>query len=367
MPIQYSSRPSSWQFYKKCSDSNNKSAPPGGHILCRVCGDKASGFHYGVFSCEGCKGFFRRTIRQNITYKPCGNLKGCLIMRISRNRCQYCRLKKCHHVGMSHESVRLGRCPKKDRPGSNCFFVLPQNQNGAVDVDKQVKTEQMILSIHDAFKSAVKEFDRVAGELSPKEVVHLKSKEDTQNIYLRYLPSILRCITTFAKEIPQFLDLSLDEQRILVKGCLLEVAVIHDSTHIHHLPDRWVDNKMKFSLDTDRWQDYGLLGEMFRNFYDVVGKLKKYELTDVEISLLCAMVLFCPDREGLKTVKMLENLEMDLSMALKCQLLLNHGQGSGLFVRCIETVVALRTITTKYLDNLLNANVEMEFTRATDS
>ncbi|CAG2200032.1 unnamed protein product [Mytilus edulis] len=61
------------------------------------------------------KGFFRRTVRQKLTYKPCanGDKKGCLIMRISRNRCQYCRMKKCLDAGMSHEAVRLGRCPRK--------------------------------------------------------------------------------------------------------------------------------------------------------------------------------------------------------------------------------------------------------------
>lgn len=84
-------------------------------VLCRVCGDKASGFHYGVHSCEGCKGFFRRSIQQKIQYRPCTKNQQCNILRINRNRCQYCRLKKCIAAGMSRDAVRFGRVPKREK------------------------------------------------------------------------------------------------------------------------------------------------------------------------------------------------------------------------------------------------------------
>ncbi|XP_030054035.1 nuclear receptor subfamily 1 group D member 2 isoform X2 [Microcaecilia unicolor] len=84
-------------------------------LLCKVCGDIASGFHYGVHACEGCKGFFRRSIQQNIHYKMCMKNENCLIMRMNRNRCQHCRFKKCLSVGMSRDAVRFGRIPKREK------------------------------------------------------------------------------------------------------------------------------------------------------------------------------------------------------------------------------------------------------------
>ncbi|XP_032344369.1 nuclear receptor subfamily 1 group D member 2 isoform X1 [Camelus ferus] len=111
-----------------CSMKTGKSSAPGmtkSHsgvtkfsgmvLLCKVCGDVASGFHYGVHACEGCKGFFRRSIQQNIQYKKCLKNENCSIMRMNRNRCQQCRFKKCLSVGMSRDAVRFGRIPKREK------------------------------------------------------------------------------------------------------------------------------------------------------------------------------------------------------------------------------------------------------------
>uniref|UniRef100_A0A2K5Y807 Nuclear receptor subfamily 2 group F member 1 n=1 Tax=Mandrillus leucophaeus TaxID=9568 RepID=A0A2K5Y807_MANLE len=89
--------------------------PPGSgqsqqHIECVVCGDKSSGKHYGQFTCEGCKSFFKRSVRRNLTY-TCRANRNCPIDQHHRNQCQYCRLKKCLKVGMRREAVQRGRMP----------------------------------------------------------------------------------------------------------------------------------------------------------------------------------------------------------------------------------------------------------------
>uniref|UniRef100_A0A8C6MEM4 Nuclear receptor subfamily 2, group C, member 1 n=1 Tax=Nothobranchius furzeri TaxID=105023 RepID=A0A8C6MEM4_NOTFU len=77
---------------------------------CVVCGDKASGRHYGAVSCEGCKGFFKRSIRKNLVY-TCRGSGDCAINKLHRNRCQYCRLQRCIALGMKQDSVQCERKP----------------------------------------------------------------------------------------------------------------------------------------------------------------------------------------------------------------------------------------------------------------
>ncbi|XP_047037167.1 nuclear receptor subfamily 2 group C member 1-B isoform X4 [Helicoverpa zea] len=86
----------------------------GGLELCIVCGDRASGRHYGAISCEGCKGFFKRSIRKKLGYQCRGSMN-CEVTKHHRNRCQYCRLQKCLACGMRSDSVQHERKPIVDK------------------------------------------------------------------------------------------------------------------------------------------------------------------------------------------------------------------------------------------------------------
>ncbi|CAG5112826.1 Oidioi.mRNA.OKI2018_I69.chr2.g6999.t1.cds [Oikopleura dioica] len=104
------------QFSNKKNDSFGTTQPASSHPaqetnyggfgegVCAVCGDRARWQHYGVLACEGCKGFFKRSVQKNAQYVCLGN-KQCNVDKKTRTHCPYCRYQKCIRVGMIKNDV----------------------------------------------------------------------------------------------------------------------------------------------------------------------------------------------------------------------------------------------------------------------
>ncbi|XP_069544539.1 nuclear receptor subfamily 5, group A, member 5 [Brachyistius frenatus] len=114
------------QELKTEADSRPESAES-----CPICGDKVSGYHYGLLTCESCKGFFKRSVQNNKHY-TCAEQQRCPLNLSQRKRCPSCRFQKCLAVGMKREAVRADRM----RGGRNKFGPLYRR-------DRQMKQQKV--------------------------------------------------------------------------------------------------------------------------------------------------------------------------------------------------------------------------------
>ncbi|XP_023155445.2 estrogen receptor 2a isoform X1 [Amphiprion ocellaris] len=260
---------------------------------CAVCHDYASGYHYGVWSCEGCKAFFKRSIQGHNDY-ICPATNQCTIDKNRRKSCQACRLRKCYEVGMTKCAIRKERGNYRNpqtrrvtRLSSQGRANGPKGSTGPAEgslSETQAPTlapEQLIERIMEAEPPEIylmKDMKRPLTEanvmmsltnLADKELVHMIS---------------------WAKKIPGFVELGLLDQVHLLECCWLEVLMIG-------LMWRSVDHpgKLIFSPDLSLSREEGSCVQGFVEIFDMLiaatSRVRELKLQREEYVCLKAMIL----------------------------------------------------------------------------
>ncbi|XP_068446684.1 nuclear receptor subfamily 4 group A member 2-like [Clinocottus analis] len=312
--------------------------------LCAVCGDNAACQHYGVRTCEGCKGFFKRTVQKKAKY-VCLAAKSCPVDKRRRNRCQYCRFQKCLVVGMVKEVVRTdglkgrrGRLPSKPKapadsspPASSLLSALVR-----AHVESNPPPSRL-----DYFK-----LKESPGSPAGDDVQHVRQFYDL-------LTRSMEVIRGWAQKIPGFTSLPKHDQDLLFYSAFLELFVLRLSYRSN--PE---EGKLVF-CDGSVWHRLQCLrgfGEWIDSIVEFSANLQRMNLDVSTFSCICTLALVT-ERHGLKEQKKVEELQNNIVKSLKDADGLSDCWSNHLS-RLLEKLRELRTLCIQGLQRIFYLKLE---------
>ncbi|XP_073534103.1 retinoic acid receptor beta isoform X6 [Phyllobates terribilis] len=322
--------------------------PPRVYKPCFVCQDKSSGYHYGVSACEGCKGFFRRSIQKNMVY-TCHREKNCVINKVTRNRCQYCRLQRCFEVGMSKESVRNDRNKKKKEPSKQeCI----ENYEMTAELDDL--TEKIRKAHQETFPSLCQ-----LGKYTTNSSADQRVRLDL-GLWDKFSELATKCIikiVEFAKRLPGFTSLTIADQITLLKAACLDILILRICTR--YTPDQ---DTMTFSdgLTLNRTQMHNAgFGPLTDLVFTFANQLLPLEMDDTETGLLSAICLICEDRQDLEEPAKVDKLQEPLLEALKIYIRKRRPNKPHMFPKILMKITDLRSISAKGAERVITLKLEI--------
>ncbi|TRY66306.1 hypothetical protein DNTS_008067 [Danionella cerebrum] len=263
-------------------------------VDCVVCGDKSSGKHYGVFTCEGCKSFFKRSVRRNLNY-TCRSNRDCQIDQHHRNQCQYCRLKKCFRVGMRKEAVQRGRIPPSHSSLSPSMTLVSGNSgSGVTEFYNGQQVSELISQLLRAepypnSRFSNQQYNQQGGGGSGMGI------DSICELAARLLFSIIE----WARNIPFFPELPVSDQVALLRLSWSELFILNAAQSflpLHMAPLLAAAGFHSSPMSAERVVSFM---DQVRVFQDQVEKLTRLQVDSAEYSCLKAIALFSPAQVAL--------------------------------------------------------------------
>ncbi|XP_038167876.1 bile acid receptor-like isoform X2 [Arvicola amphibius] len=361
--------------------------------LCVVCGDKASGYHYNALTCEGCKGFFRRSITKNAVYS-CKNGGHCEMDMYMRRKCQECRLKKCKAVGMLAEcllteiqckSKRLRKNFKQqsalysdvqgEDDGADSKLVSSTTRSGKGVQESMTLTQDehhlmnTIVTAHQQFTVPLGETSMLLQEYSNPELSFLRlSEAAVLHIHM---------LVNFTKGLPGFENLTSEDQSALQKESKTEVMFLH-AAQLYSGKESTSESTMRPSKPSARTRKAhnqgsdenvyslenlfkegrpsatltGITKEFIASLSYFYRRMRELNVTDTEYALLTATTVLFSDRPCLKNKQHVENLQEPVLQLLFKYSKLYHREEPQHFARLIGRLTELRTLSHRHSEVL---------------
>ncbi|XP_069549468.1 hepatic nuclear factor 4, beta [Brachyistius frenatus] len=312
------------------ASTSSLSQPGRSSTQCSICADRATGKHYGASSCDGCKGFFRRSIRNNHTYN-CRFNRQCIVDKDKRNHCRYCRLRKCFKAGMRKEAI--------------------QNEKDCINTHraKGQTVGTLCISVLLRAEASVQQFPAL---LSPRSHDINTKKTACVGDVFESMKQQLLLLVEWAKHIPEFCSLPIEDRITLLRTHSAEHLILGAARR--SLPYNnliLLGNDFVIPLSG---AEVEVTRVAFRTHEELVKPLRELDITDKEFACLRTVVFFAPDCLGLQSRQVVRHLRFQAHLLLEEAICAQQGRfGELLLILPPLQSVAWQMVETLHLAQLL--------------
>ncbi|XP_057685003.1 progesterone receptor-like [Corythoichthys intestinalis] len=194
---------------------------------CVICGDEASGCHYGVLTCGSCKVFFKRAVEGHHSYL-CAGRNDCIVDKIRRKNCPACRLRKCYQAGMMLGGRKLKRFGALKALGLSASAVFPPHLSVSAD-GQALGTAAGVPGVQEMTFS--QQIINILENIEPETVFsgYDGAQADVPHLLLTSLNRLcekqLRWIVKWSKSLPGFRNLHITDQMTLIQYSWMNLMV----------------------------------------------------------------------------------------------------------------------------------------------